>query len=47
MNKYVILQRRGFESNDKFARRINEQFQKGYRAINMSNGGFVLMEKMT
>lgn len=50
MDKYVIIQKKAFEKNSSFEKRINEQARKGYRAINLTvYGGVyaVLMEKMS
>lgn len=48
MDKYKILRKKVFESNDKFDERLNETARQGWRAISISEtrGALtVLLEK--
>tara|TARA_B100000745_G_scaffold292490_1_gene233410 strand:- start:466 stop:618 length:153 start_codon:yes stop_codon:yes gene_type:complete len=50
MDKYVILEKKLFEKTAAFEKRINEQYRKGYRAVNMAlgqSGYAVLLEKVS
>ena len=48
MEQYVIITKKVFESAKSFQQRINEQAQKGYKAIGIAGqtGSYVLMEKV-